>query len=251
MYSLNLKLYFQVKTCSSGKQRRSRFPSTFIEKDSMPKMSLLAEEKIVSSGKGRSPSPPVRRRSISTDRGSVIKSKVKSDTSDQPILKHPFPTRVLVNKSVVAMPVASSTDNNTRVNLHSQEPVKQDNTNETLFNLQKVNYRKVHQEHEEEQIKQALGSVRQGGPRKNKAKVKHHQQLPFRIQKADMIPGSDMEIGREMTMEAPRKNDYFEPENDICLVESAVNGAVNIKKIHQNISRNSQNIGSRYGLKNH
>ncbi|KAG4402892.1 hypothetical protein GLYMA_02G302800v4 [Glycine max] len=235
----------EVKTCSSGKQRRSRFPSTFIEKDSMPKMSLLAEEKIVSSGKGRSPSPPVRRRSISTDRGSVIKSKVKSDTSDQPILKHPFPTRVLVNKSVVAMPVASSTDNNTRVNLHSQEPVKQDNTNETLFNLQKVNYRKVHQEHEEEQIKQALGSVRQGGPRKNKAKVKHHQQLPFRIQKADMIPGSDMEIGREMTMEAPRKNDYFEPENDICLVESAVNGAVNIKKIHQNISRNSQNIGSR------
>ncbi|KAG5053478.1 hypothetical protein JHK87_005676 [Glycine soja] len=141
--------------------------------------------------------------------------------------------------------LASSTDNNTRVNLHSQEPVKQDNTNETLFNLQKVNYRKVHQEHEEEQIKQALGSVRQGGPRKNKAKVKHHQQLPFRIQKADMIPGSDMEIGREMTMEAPRKNDYFEPENDICLVESAVNGAVNIKKIHQNISRNSQNIGSR------
>ena len=256
MYSLNLKLYFQVKTCSSGKQRRSRFPSTFIEKDSMPKMSLLAEEKLVSSGKGRSPSPPVRRRSISTDRGSVIKSKVKSDTSDnQPILKHPFPTRVLVNKLLVTMPMASSTGNNSRVNLHSQEPVKQDNTNETLFNHQKVNSRKVHQEHEEEQIKQAPGSVRQGGTRKNKAeskaKVKHFQHLPFRIQKADMIPGSDMEIGREMTMEAPRKSDYFESENDIRLMESAVNGVVNIKKIHQNISRNSQNIGSRYGLKNH
>ncbi|KAH1092587.1 hypothetical protein GLYMA_14G011100v4 [Glycine max] len=194
----------EAKTCSSGKQRRSRFPSTFIEKDSMPKMSLLAEEKLVSSGKGRSPSPPVRRRSISTDRGSVIKSK---------------------------------------------EPVKQDNTNETLFNHQKVNSRKVHQEHEEEQIKQAPGSVRQGGTRKNKAeskaKVKHFQHLPFRIQKADMIPGSDMEIGREMTMEAPRKSDYFESENDIRLMESAVNGVVNIKKIHQNISRNSQNIGSR------
>ncbi|KAG5120560.1 hypothetical protein JHK84_038900 [Glycine max] len=243
----------EAKTCSSGKQRRSRFPSTFIEKDSMPKMSLLAEEKLVSSGKGRSPSPPVRRRSISTDRGSVIKSKVKSDTSDnQPILKHPFPTRVLVNKLLVTMPMASSTGNNSRVNLHSQEPVKQDNTNETLFNHQKVNSRKVHQEHEEEQIKQAPGSVRQGGTRKNKAeskaKVKHFQHLPFRIQKADMIPGSDMEIGREMTMEAPRKSDYFESENDIRLMESAVNGVVNIKKIHQNISRNSQNIGSSASL---
>ncbi|TKY57436.1 Kinesin KP1 [Spatholobus suberectus] len=240
----------EAKTCSSGKQRRSRFPSTFIEKDSMPKMSLLAEEKLVSSGTGRSPSPPVRRRSISTDRGSVIKSKVKSDTSDnQPILKHPFPTRVLVNKSLVTMPMASSTDNNSRVNLHSQEPVKQDNTSETLFSLQKVNARKVNQEHEEEQFKQALGAVRQGGTRKNKAdskaKVKHHQQLPFRIQKADMIPISDMEIGREMTMEAPRKSHYCEPENDINLMESAVNGVVNLKKIHQNISRNSQNIGSR------
>ncbi|KAG4952853.1 hypothetical protein JHK87_038447 [Glycine soja] len=139
--------------------------------------------------------------------------------------------------------------NNSRVNLHSQEPVKQDNTNETLFNHQKVNSRKVHQEYEEEQIKQAPGSVRQGGTRKNKAeskaKVKHFQHLPFRIQKADMIPGSDMEIGREMTTEAPRKSDYFESENDIRLMESAVNGVVNIKKIHQNISRNSQNIGSR------
>ncbi|RDX75585.1 Kinesin-like protein KIN-14F, partial [Mucuna pruriens] len=238
----------EAKTCSSGKQRRSRFPSTFIEKDSMPKMSLLAEEKLVSSGRGRSPSPSVRRRSISTDRGSVIKPKVKSDTSDnQPILKHPFPTRVLVNKSIVTVPMVSSTDNNnSRVNLHSQEPVKQENTSETLSNLQKVvNTRKVHQEHEEEQFKQALGAVRQGGTRKNKAKVKHHQQLALRNQKADMIPISDMEIGREESMEAPRKSNYCEPENDISLMESAVNGVVNIKKMHQNISRNSQNIGSR------
>lgn len=221
----------------------------------MPKMSLVAEEKTVSSGRGRSPSPPVRRRSISTDRGSVIKSKLKSDTSDNlPILKHPFPTRVLVNKSLATVPMVSSTDNNSRVNLHSQEPVKQDNTSETLFNIQKVNSRKVHQEHEEEQFKHALGAVRQGGTRKNKAenkaKVKHHQQLPFRIQKADMMPTSDMEIGREMTMEAPRKSNYCEPENDISLIESAVNGIVNLKKIHQNISRNSQNIGSRYAIKN-
>ncbi|KAL2316619.1 hypothetical protein Fmac_030495 [Flemingia macrophylla] len=145
----------EAKTCSSGKHRRSRFPSTFIEKDSIPKMSLVAEEKLVSSGRGRSPSPPVKRRSISTDRGSVIKSKVKIESADhQPILKHQFLTRVLVNKSLVTMPTASSTDNNSRVNLHSQEPVKQNNTSETLFNLQKVNSRKFHQEHEEEQFRQ-------------------------------------------------------------------------------------------------
>jgi len=213
----------------------------------MPKMSILAEEKMVSSGKSRSPSPPVRRRSISSGRGSVIKSKVRSDTAEnQPILKHLLPARVLVNKSLVTMPMPSSIDNNSRVNLHSQESAKQDRTNETLFNLQKINSRKVNQEHEEEQLKQAaLGVVRQGGTRKNKAKVKPHQQFPFRIQRPDMmIPISDMEIGRDMIVEAPRKSNYCEPENDISLMESAVHG-VNLKKINHNISRNFQNIGSR------
>ncbi|XP_027938785.1 kinesin-like protein KIN-14F isoform X2 [Vigna unguiculata] len=243
----------EAKTCSSGKQRRSRFPSTHIEKESIPKMSILAEEKIVSSGNTRSPSPPVRRRSISTDRGSVIKSKVRSDTAEnQPISKHLLPARVLVNKSLVTMPMPSSIDNNSRVNLHSQESVKQDRINETLFNLQKINSRKVNQEHEEEQLKQAaLGVARHGGTRKNKvdnkSKVKPHQQFPFRIQKPDMtIPITDMEIGRDMTTEAPRKSNYCEPENDISLMESAVHG-VNLKKINHNISRNFQNIGSRGG----
>ncbi|KOM46388.1 hypothetical protein LR48_Vigan07g009200 [Vigna angularis] len=239
----------EAKTCSSGKQRRSRFPSIHTEKETMPKMSILAEEKIVSSRKSRSPSPPVRRRSISTDRGSVIKSKVRSDTAEnQPTPKHLLPARVLVNKSLVTMPMPSSIDNNSRVNLHSQESVKQDRINETLFNLQKINSRKVNQEHEEEQLKQAaLGVARQGGTRKNKAdsktKVKPHQQFPFRIQKPDMtIPITDMEIGRDT--EGPRKRNYCEPENDINLMESAVHG-VNLKKINHNISRNFQNIGSR------
>lgn len=153
------------------------------------------------------------------------------------------------------MPMPSSIENNSRVNLHAQESVKQDRITETLFNLQKINSRKVNQEHEEEQLKQAaLGVARQGGTRKNKAdsktKVKPHQQFPFRIQKPDMtIPITDMENGRDT--EAPRKSNYCEPENDINLMESAVHG-VNLKKINHNISRNFQNIGSRYGsLKNY
>ncbi|KAJ1441202.1 P-loop containing nucleoside triphosphate hydrolase [Sesbania bispinosa] len=243
---------FEARSCSSGKQRRSRFPSTFMDKDSIPKMSLLTEEKLVSSGKGRSPSPPVRR-SSSTDRGSVIKSKVKTDTADnQPILKHPFPARVPANKSLVPMPMAASLDNNTKVHVNSQEPVKQESISETLLNLQKVNNsRKVHQEHEEEQFKQALSVVRQGGIRKSKVesktKAKHHQLSPFKIQKPDLIPTfiSDMEFAGEMTIEPPPKNDNSEPENDLRFMESAAHGALNLKKIRQNLPRNFQNLESR------
>ncbi|KAG5027414.1 hypothetical protein AAZX31_08G322800 [Glycine max] len=244
---------FESRSCSSGKQRRSRFPSSFIDKDSMPKMTLLSEEKLVSSGKGRSPSPPVRR-SLSNDRGTVIKSKAKTETTDnQPILKHPFPARVPANKSISTMPVASSTDNNTRMYVNSQEPVKQENISETLFNLQKVNYKKVHQEHEEEQFKQALSAVRQGGIRKSKfeskAKAKHPPQLlsPFKIQKPDLIATfiPDMDFAGEMTLEPTPKNDYSEAENDLRFMESAVHGALSLKKIRQNFARNFQNLESR------
>ncbi|KAG4920672.1 hypothetical protein JHK84_049520 [Glycine max] len=242
---------FESRSCSSGKQRRSRFPSAFIDKDSMPKMSLLTEEKLVSSGKGRSQSPPVRR-SLSNDRGTTIKSKVKTETVDnQPILKHPFPARVPANKSLATMPVAASTDNNTRMYVNSQEPVKQKNISETLFNLQKVNYKKVNQEHEEEQFKQALSAVRQGGIRKSKvesmAKAKHPQLSPFKIQKPDLIPTfiPDMDFAGEINLEQPPKNDYSEAENDLRFMETAVHGALSLKKIRQNFARNFQNLESR------
>ncbi|KAI4307822.1 hypothetical protein L6164_030961 [Bauhinia variegata] len=242
---------FEARSCSSGKQRRSRFPSTFTDKDSMPKMPLLAEEKLTSSGKARSPSPPIRR-SLSTDRGSVIRSKVKNDAADnQPVIKHPFPARVPVNKSLAALPIASAAENNSRVYVSSQDPVKQESISETLFSLQKVNPKKVHQEHEEEQFKQALSAVRQGGVRKikadSKSKTKHHQQMPFRIQKSDTIPTltSDKDITGQRILEAPRKSDYSEPENDVGLIEPSVQSALNLKKTRQNFPRNSQNLEPR------
>lgn len=237
--NLYAKFYFQSRSCSSGKQRRSRFPSAFMDKDTMPKMSLLTEDKVVSSGKGRSPSPPVRR-SSSTDRGSVIKSRVKNDTEhNQPILKHPFPARVPSNKSLVTMPMAASLHNNAREHANSREPVKQESISETLFNLQKANSRKVPQELEEEQFKQALSVVRQGGIRKSKleskVKAKHHQLSPYKIQ-----------FTGEMTVDPSPKSDYSEHENELRLVESAVHSAINIKKIHQNLPKNFQNLESRY-----
>ncbi|KAI4306255.1 hypothetical protein L6164_029548 [Bauhinia variegata] len=240
----------EARSCSSGKQR-TRFPSTVIDKDSMPKTPLPAQEKLASSGKGRSPSPPIRR-SLSTDRGSVIRSKVKTDAADnQPVIKHLFPARVPENKSLAALPIAPSSENNSRAYMNSQDPVKQENISEILVSLQKVNSKKVHQEREEEQFKQALSAVRQGGIRKIKAdgktKAKHHQQMPFRIQKSDMIPTliSDMDFSGERILEAPPKSDDSDPENDHGLIELSFHAALNLKKIGQNFARNSQNLEPR------
>ncbi|KAI5408930.1 variant 2, Kinesin-like protein KIN-14F [Lathyrus oleraceus] len=220
---------FEARSCSSGKQRRSRFPSALMDKESIPKMSLLTEEKLASSAKGRSPSPPVRR-STSTDRGSVIKSKLKSDTADnQPVLKHPFPARVPVNKFLVTMPMATTLENNARLHMNSPEPVK----------------------HEEEQFKQALSAVRQGGIRKSKvetkAKTKPNLSSPFKIQKPELIPlfTAGIEYAGEKTVETPPKSDHSEPENDLRFVESGVRGSLNQNKIRQNFSRNFQYLESR------
>ncbi|KAJ7963561.1 Kinesin-like protein [Quillaja saponaria] len=238
----------ESRSCSSGKQRRSKFPSAFMDKEMLPKMPLLAEERSVSSGKPRSPSSPVRR-SLSTDRGAVIKTKAKVDTYDnQPIAKHPFPaSRVPVNKSLVTTPVITSTDsfparapmnksfvatpmipstdNYSRMYVSSREPIKQDNVSDAFFSLQ-ISSKIVHPDHEEEQFKHAL-NIRQGGNRKSKADTKartrHHQQLPVRIQKSDSVTTllHDIDIAGEIRTEvAPRKSDFSEPENEHVLVGS-------------------------------
>ncbi|MED6175290.1 Kinesin-like protein KIN-14F [Stylosanthes scabra] len=226
---------FEVRSCSSGKQRRSRFPSA-LDSSPMSKMSLMNEEKMdnFNSHKGRSPSPPVIRRSKSTERGSsVIKIKVKIDTADnnnnnnnnnqnqnQPIIKHPFPSS-----------------------------------------------RKVHQEiNDEDQFKQALSVVRQGGIRKitkvvdgsnnnnyyyNKGKAKNNnsQLSPFKIQqhqKHDMLVPSSF---GEIALESPRTSDYSDQsENSLGFTESIADcGGLNLTtKMLDNFPRSSQNLfGSR------
>ncbi|MED6109539.1 Kinesin-like protein KIN-14F [Stylosanthes scabra] len=227
---------FEVRSCSSGKQRRSRFPSA-LDSSPMSKMSLMNEEKMenFNSHKGRSPSPPVIRRSKSTERGSsVIKIKVKIDTADnnnnsnnnnnqnQPIIKHPFPSS-----------------------------------------------RKVHQEiNEEDQFKQALSVVRQGGIRKitkvvdgsnnnnyyyNKGKGKNNnsQLSPFKIhhqnQKHDMLVPSFGEIA----LESPRTSDYSDQsENSLGFTESIGDcAALNVTtKMLDNFPRSSQNLFASRGM---
>ncbi|KAK0602864.1 hypothetical protein LWI29_037644 [Acer saccharum] len=244
----------EARSCSSGKQRRSRFPSALADKEAFPKMPLLVEDGLGGSTKPRTSSPSVRR-SISTDRGAVIRSRVKPDTiENQPISKLPFPARVPVNKSIAAMPttITSSTDhnNNSRLYMGSQEPAKQDNIIDSLSSLQKVSTRRVYLEHEDDQFRQAL-NIRQGGIRKskpeNKAKAKH--QLPARLQKSDMGIAllSDMDAGEKM--EEARKSDFSEPENELLV--SPVPASLKAKKVRQNFSRNSQNLEPRYALHFH
>ncbi|KAK6269429.1 hypothetical protein POUND7_006534 [Theobroma cacao] len=239
----------EARSSSSGKQRRSRFPSALTDKEVLPKMPILAEERLASAVKARSPSPPVRR-SLSTDRGALIRSRIKADTVDnQPVSRVPFPARVPVNKSFATTTVIPSTENNnSRVHMSSQEPAKQDNTSDAFYNqLQKLSIKKVHSEHEDEQFRQAL-NIRQGGIRKSKAeskaRIKH--QLPARLQKTDvaMTLLSDMDAAGEK-MEEPRKSDFSEPENEHSLVGSPVHSALKMKKDRQNFSRNSQNLEPR------
>ncbi|KAL5735585.1 hypothetical protein ACOSQ2_030373 [Xanthoceras sorbifolium] len=236
----------EARSCSSGKQRRSRFPSALADKEALPKMPLMAEDGLGGSTKPRTSSPSVRR-SISTDRGAVIRSRMKADTiENQPILRVPFPARVPVNKSTAAMPtITSSTDNNSsRLYMGSQEPAKQDNILDSLSSLQKVSTRRVYPEHEDDQFRQAL-NIRQGGIRKNKpdSKAKAKHQLPARLQKSDMgiTLLADTDTGEKM--EEARKSDCSEPENELLV--SPVPGALKAKKVRQNFSRNSQNLEPR------
>ncbi|XP_057983090.1 kinesin-like protein KIN-14F [Malania oleifera] len=230
----------EARSSSSGKQRRSRFPSALTEKDSILKISFPAEERQVSNGNIRSPSPPPRR-SVSTDRGGHIKSRVKPETTEnQPIARLPFPARVPTNKSIAALP---STDMILRGYTGSQEPAKQDNIPDPFYSLQRINQRRIHPEHEEEQFKQAL-NVRQGGVRKSKyesSRTKAKQQLPARIQKSDTELTLLPELDARGEMEEARKSDYSEPENEHLAVVLPVHGP-KLKNLQQNNLKNSQNL---------
>ncbi|KAL5716104.1 hypothetical protein ACHQM5_017836 [Ranunculus cassubicifolius] len=95
----------EVRSCSSGKQRRSRLPLGFRDRDAIPKMPCLSEEDSLMQ------SPPVRR-SISTDRGTL---RLKHEMPDnQPAVKVHFSTRLSVNKSLASVPVFPKSEHNTR-----------------------------------------------------------------------------------------------------------------------------------------
>ncbi|PIN13111.1 Minus-end-directed kinesin ATPase [Handroanthus impetiginosus] len=195
----------EVRSCSAGRQRRPRLPSKFTDKDATPKMPLLPEDKSLGSINPRFPSPPVRR-SISTDRGALMKSRTKSDAPENPpVMKAPFPASVSVNKSVAILPGVMPSTVNIRLNQGaSQEPPFPD----ALNSLQRVTFRKALPENEEEQFKQAP-SIRLGGIRKtkleSKAKTKNQSAKIQTSDDAEMLL-SDMDIGK--VFEEAQKTDY-------------------------------------------
>ena len=165
-------------------------------------MPLLAEE--------GSESPSIRR-SISTDRGAHIKTRIKPDIPDNPaITKSQYPTRAFINRSLATLPLLPPTGNK-KGHLSSK-----DNFSEALHNHPRINSRKANHEQEDEQFKQML-NVRHGGIGKVKLEnnqVKAKSQVPVKIHKSDLIRTvySDMDAGE--TIEEGRRSDFSETENE-------------------------------------
>ncbi|XP_019194712.1 PREDICTED: kinesin-like protein KIN-14F [Ipomoea nil] len=236
----------EVRSSSSGKQRRSPFPSKFIDKDSIPKMSLITEEGPVPSNKARSPSPPVRR-SVSTDRGAHIKSRIKPETSENPpVMKLPFPARVpvTVNKSLTGVPSIFPSSGNLQGPHGSRGSLKQENITDVLYSLQRMNAGKIQPDTEQEQFKQVL-NVRQGGIRKGKhdgkAKAKH--QLSTKIQITSDV--SVMLLSDGSSIDEAQRSDASEAENDHIPVGSHAGTIRMMKNLPRSFSRNSQNVEPR------
>ncbi|KAH0707942.1 hypothetical protein KY290_012469 [Solanum tuberosum] len=236
----------EVRSCSSGKQRRSQFPSKFTDKDFIPKMPLLTEEKSAASSMRRSPSPPVRR-SISTDRGAHVRSRNKPETfENQPVMKLPFPGRapVTINKPSTNIPAIVSSDR-TRGYQSSREQSRQENISDVLYSLQKMSNRKI-PEHDEEQFKQVL-NVRQGAIRKskNENKIKSKHQLSTKIQiKSDVSVTLLSDGCHGGMMDEAQRSDVSESENENGFVGSNISGTIRFGNGHlpRSFSRNSQNV---------
>ncbi|GJU76119.1 kinesin-like protein KIN-14F, partial [Tanacetum coccineum] len=214
----------EVRSCSSGKQRRTRFPSKFTDKEFIPRMPLLAEE--------GSESPSIRR-SISTDRGAHIKNRIKPDIPDNPpIAKSQYPTRAFLNRSLATLPVLPST--------------------EALHNVPRSTSRKANNhEQDEEQFKQLL-NVRQGGIGKVKLEnnqVKAKSQAPVKIHKSELIRtvySSDMDAGE--TIVEGQRSDFSETENENGSTMLHIpNG---MKKLQRSSSKSSQNVEVREAGRN-
>lgn len=104
----------QSRSCSSGKRRKPRFPSILSDKEFDSKSPFSADENYVKSRVQRYLSPI--RRSISTDRANVIKTKPKIQTVDERlVLKLQFPEKASTNKSITNIPTMLANGNTRRV----------------------------------------------------------------------------------------------------------------------------------------
>ncbi|KAL2945003.1 Kinesin-like protein KIN-14F [Bienertia sinuspersici] len=208
----------EVRSCSSGKQRRSRFPPASKEHDTIPKMPFIAEEKLAKPGNPRSPSPPVRR-SLSTDRGALIRSRLKPEMTEKPAPKPQMSARVSVNKSVglpLGNPLADRHDGSiTRANLMDHE-----NELKPVLNARQLPVRKSKNEI-------------------NRTKAKY--QAVSRIPKVNETSTLLTDIDAGGMVEEARKSDFSEPENEQGIFGSPVCTSISrSKKLRQNSTKSSQ-----------
>ncbi|XP_073113690.1 kinesin-like protein KIN-14F [Elaeis guineensis] len=218
----NARMTEEFRSCSSGKQRRPRYSSALFNKELDAQSPSNAEESYRNSIMLRSTSPPLRR-SLSTDRAAIIKSKPKIvNIDDRPVSRLQFPDKSSINRS-------SATKSSALTNRSSS----------VCWNPQEIsNLRTAFSEHEEKQLKSAL-NVRQGGIRKNMAesRIKSKHQQPFGSQRFDFDSG-----GRE---ESRKKSNFYETENECSLVESPVYGSPRAKQLKHHMTRISQNVEPR------
>lgn len=95
----------QISSSSSGKQKKPHSGHTFINKESISNKDLSSRSPLsaihssMTSKKIRSPSPPIRR-SISTDRASIIKTKSRLHTTSRiPIQRLQLPEPIYVGRA--------------------------------------------------------------------------------------------------------------------------------------------------------
>ncbi|GER52710.1 kinesin motor family protein [Striga asiatica] len=226
----------EARSCSSRKQRRSRFPSKFTNKDVIPKMPLQPEDKPASSIMPRFSSPPIRR-SISTDRSAIVKPRIKPDVLENPpALKAPYPASLSLNKPVIAsVPLVAPVAVNLRpIYEGSKEPP-------FLDTLERKS-----QPESEEHIKQAL-NVRHGGIRKTKQEVKVKiNAKPHIAAKAQKSSYPEIhllsDVCAEKLLDETQKFDFSGLESGPGHFQLP---ASRMKKAHKNFSSNSQNVEPR------
>ncbi|ONK75933.1 uncharacterized protein A4U43_C03F22100 [Asparagus officinalis] len=182
--------HIESRSCSSGKQRKPRFPSISSDKEHDSRSPFSAEENLVRSRRKRSPSPI--RMSLSSDRATVIKTKPKSQNLDEKLAqKLHFPEKTSISSPIKNIPALLSST------------------------------RRVFSEHDEEQFRTTIFK------RKLKAVSKN----------------VGMDTGG--ILEARKKSDFSETENDSNVIGSPVIYSFKEKKLQYHETSVSQNIEPR------
>ncbi|KAG9136513.1 hypothetical protein Leryth_014358 [Lithospermum erythrorhizon] len=211
----------ESRSSSSGKQRKSEVASKFMDKDSASRTPSPAGQRLTSANKARSPSPPIRR-SLSTERGSLIKGRVKTDSpANPPVKKVLFPARVPESKGATTITPATQS---TRINIQGYKallgPAKKDNISETYPS--QINFRNVQRGSEKGQFQQEL-DAREGSTRKSKpeTKVRIKDHVSAKTEKSGVAAVLLSDTETIENKEEAQNGDFSDRENELNHVQSA------------------------------